>query len=413
MKYRLANMALTEERFKELMELMTQKQNRDIEEKLVDKLDDVKKEMTGALKIVTERQDKMENEHQGMMEQMEEMKEQLKDIKKITETSQPSENNMNFAGAVQRPRQPLENREIDREDHQNMYPLGDGKESEKKKIEEVIDLARRTISLHPFTQSDIQSEINRGAQDEIEAKLWAIQTFLRYEMNIKSHVLATLQIENIFPPPGNNWDCINVTFSSITAVNTVFSYTMNMRKEVNVDIYVPPECYERYKTIRNVAYHERYPDNDGVKKNQTRIKWGSTDFILYRKALGTRFWSVVKIRKPLPPVDLNAVAVAATHLSPAPGRQSRDKNKRNRSNGSGSGSDIEKNLSKTRKVADNIDDDKAGTDTGRVVQEESYCPSSPAPAKKGTAAHMNSPIFTKNKNNTFSPIPSRMNPLVL
>ena len=110
---------------------MTQKQNKDIEEKLVDKLEDVKKEMTGALKIVTERQDKMENEHQGMMEQMEEMKEQLKDIKKITETSQPSENDMNFAGAVQRPRPPVDHREVDRVDDQNMYPLGD---SEKKKI---------------------------------------------------------------------------------------------------------------------------------------------------------------------------------------------------------------------------------------------------------------------------------------
>ena len=48
-------MALTEERFKELMAFMTEKQNRDIEEKLVNKLDEVKKEMTGAIEDISER----------------------------------------------------------------------------------------------------------------------------------------------------------------------------------------------------------------------------------------------------------------------------------------------------------------------------------------------------------------------
>ena len=174
-------------------------------------------------------------------------------------------------------------------------------------------------------------------------------------MNIKSHILATFKIENIFPPAGTSWDSINVTFSSITTVNTVFSYTRNMRSEVNVDIYVPPECDARYRAVRSVAYHERYPENEGEKKNQTRIKWGSSDFILYRKAVGTRYWSVVQIRKPLPPVDFSVLAVAATHLSPAPGRQSRDSSKRNRSNGSGSGSDRDQSFSKNRKVEDSTD----------------------------------------------------------
>ena len=38
----LGSTALTEERFKELMEMMKQKQNREVEAKFVDKLDDVK-----------------------------------------------------------------------------------------------------------------------------------------------------------------------------------------------------------------------------------------------------------------------------------------------------------------------------------------------------------------------------------
>ena len=107
--------------------------------------------------------------------------------------------------------------------------------------------------------------------------------------------------------------------------------------------------------MRSIAYRERCPA--GVKENQTRIKWGETDFIIFKKALGTRHWSVVIIEKPLPPVDFNAVEVEVTHHSPAPGRQSRDRGKRSRSNGSGS--EREQSLPKNRK-----DGEIGGTDTG-------------------------------------------------
>ena len=205
---------------------------------------------------------------------------------------------------------------------------------------------------------------------------------------------------NIFPPAGTSWDRMYVTFSSVTTVNSVFGYTRNMRQEAEVDIYVPPECDARFRAVKSIAYKERCPE--GVKVNQTRIKWGDTDFILYKKAVGTRYWSIVTVRKPLPPVDLNAVEIAVTHLSPAPGRQSRDMSKRCRSTGSGSGSDREESLPKNRKV----------DDTGRVMEEESYCPASPAPSKKSPSAQTNSPIFTKAKLTTLSSIPSRMNPLI-
>ena len=76
-------MALTEDRFLELMKMMTEKQNRDIEAKIVDKLDDVKNEVSGALKVVTNRQDKMEHEQQGMKDQIGLMNDQLVEIKKI------------------------------------------------------------------------------------------------------------------------------------------------------------------------------------------------------------------------------------------------------------------------------------------------------------------------------------------
>ena len=114
------------------------------------------------------------------------------------------------------------------------------------------------------------------------------------------------------------------------------------------------------------------------------------------------------VGEPLPPVDLSAVEVPPVHLSPAPGRQSRETSKRGRSDGSGSERD--QSLPKNRKVNAENNENK---DTGRVFEEESYCPASPAPTKgiKGQI-QIDSPIFSKNKNQTVSPIPSRMNPLI-
>ena len=356
--------------------------------------------MTGAIRSVAKRQDLMEKEQQNLKEQFENMKEQISDIKKTVETSHVA----TYSEVLQRNRAA----EVGFKgvETQAMYPEGEDKKAENEKIKKIIDNARRTLSLHPFTQKDIDLELKRGAENEDEAKLWAVQTFLRYEMNIKSNIQETFRILNIFPPAGANWDKIFVTFSNITTVNSIFSYTRNMRREAKIDIYVPPECRERYKTVQAIAYRERH--EEGIKKNQTRTKWGETDFILYKKQLGTRHWSVVTVGEPLPPVDLSAVEVPPVHLSPAPGRQSRETSKRGRSDGSGSERD--QSLPKNRKVNAENDDNK---DTGRVFEEESYCPASPAPTKgmKGQI-QIDSPIFSKNKNQTFSPIPSRMNPLI-
>ena len=56
----ISRMALTEEKFKELMGMMLDKQNRDIEEKLGERLEGLKKEVSATMKTVTDRQDKVE-----------------------------------------------------------------------------------------------------------------------------------------------------------------------------------------------------------------------------------------------------------------------------------------------------------------------------------------------------------------
>ena len=393
-------MALTEERFKELMAAMTEKQNRDIEERIVTKMEQVKNEMTGAINDISVKQNVMEKDQQNLKEEVQDIKEQMTVIKNTLKIPQvPSFSEILQGSGTGAPRVNCKSSEP-----KTMYPVSDDTGLLNEQIDKLIDHSRRTISLHPLTQKDIDFELKRGAGSENEAKLWAVQTFLRYEMNIKAHVQETFRILSIHPPVGDNFDRIYVTFSDITTVNSIFSYTRNMRRDVKVDLYVPPECRDRYKALQSIAYKERH--EDGIKKNQTRIKWGEKDFILYKKPLGTRNWSVVPVVELLPPVDLSAVEVPPVHLSPAPGRQSRDTSKRIRSDGSGSSRD--ESLPKNRKV-DNPDNQ----DTGRVVEEESYCPASPAPAKGlKCQPQINSPIFSKNKTQTFSPIPSRMNPLI-
>ena len=110
-------------------------------------------------------------------------------------------------------------------------------------------------------------------------------------------------------------------------------------------------------------------------------------------------------------MDLNAVGTP--HMSPAPGRQGREAPKRARPSGSGSDSDSQYSAAKSRKTvseetSEASNKSKSETsprkiDKGRVVEEESYCPSSPTPQ----ISIYSSPIF-KSK-----PASSRMNPLVL
>jgi hypothetical protein len=199
-------------------------------------------------------------------------------------------------------------------------------------------------------------------------------------MNIKSHVIATFSIENIFPPAKESWDSIYVTFSSISEANTVYSYTRNMRKEVNVGIFVPNEWQARFRAMNNIAYGLRYPPSGEAK---------------------------------------GMCAVVTPRMSPATGRQGRDTLKRQRPGGSGSDSDncgVDDRRVKPRpSVSDSAVDHATEAqsqsnlqDPGRVIAEESYCPASPAPVKKNQALSddpIESPIFKKAKQSTY-----RMNP---
>ena len=357
----------------------------------------VKQEVSALITPINKGVDNVENVQEDVMDKLKVMSDQIKDIKEQIVGNPGEIHQLTYSSALKSNSQPSTPtpKVIGHAQHAAYS------DKDEEKALDLLNLARRTVSLYPFRQKDIDFECKRGAKDNSEAMLWAVQTFLRYEMNIKSEVLVTFTIENIFAPSVENWDTLYVTFSSITEANTIFSYTRNMRREVTVGIYVPPEWRDRYRAVSSIAHGLRNPA-PSQPKFSTRIKWGSNDLILHKKVPGTRYWSVVNIPTPLPHVDL--CSVGPGRFSPAPGRQAKDPLKRQRSSGNSSGSESGRSFRNVRhrdeqaEAVEGVQADRPAPDLGRVFGEESYCPSSPAPVKNHPALpdHMTvSPVFKK------------------
>jgi hypothetical protein len=184
-------MALTEERFMELMTQMTEKQNIDLEKRLASQLDSIRIEMSSAIKSISDRQDSMELEQKGLLEQLGQLQKQMTDMQNCVEMLTSPDSVPSYSSVTSAVRL---------DDHAN--------ESETEKREFSLDLGRRTIGFQPFEQEDIDAEFKRGARDENEAKVWAVQNFLRYEMNIKQHVFETFNLEKIFSPDKEDWNVL-------------------------------------------------------------------------------------------------------------------------------------------------------------------------------------------------------------
>ena len=175
--------ALTKEEFQSLMAQMISQQNKDIQKDIVDKLDVVKTELSTAIQGISKRQDKLESEQSEIRAEQSSIRDQVSSLSRKLDKMQNSSTPVDPKSSAQ-----------------GKSPLPDCTEQEKDKALELLETARKTVSLYPFNQSDIDFELKRGAKDINEAKLWAVQTYLRCEMNIRSHILQTFTIENIFPP---------------------------------------------------------------------------------------------------------------------------------------------------------------------------------------------------------------------
>ena len=368
-------MALTEERFLELMKRMNNEQIINIEKKVADQLDIVKKDLSGAISKVSDRQDNMEEEQKAMKTQMVAMQEQLKEIQTLAQVQTGSAVGEKFSnsgrtyaavtGAA------VCGSTVYKSPGRGAMSDAAGHDSTDAKLDEIIDFARRTIGLHKIDSGDLKrmrlDHFGGASNDEEEMEL-AVKEFLKCELKIGSDEIDDMLIENIFIPAKDKGDpqSLNVTFKSGKSVGRIFEKTRIMRKESRVTNYIPRQFQDRLSALSAFDFNLR-----ADKKYQTRIKMGLKDLELHKKLRGTSKWERVPLPDNLPPVDLDARQPSQVSSSPPPGRPghdySRDSKRGRESTGS---SDGEQNNAKVAKqICENPE--SVGINT-EAVNEDSF-----------------------------------------
>ena len=82
-------------------------------------------------------------------------------------------------------------------------------------------------------------------------------------------VFDKLGIRTIFPPAKDNWETLYVQFESEIAVNTIFSYAKNLKKNQRLVRYIPKEFYERYRAMEGMPIYL----GKVTRNTRQRFKW--------------------------------------------------------------------------------------------------------------------------------------------
>ena len=341
-------MALTEDRFLQLMEKINESQCRKIEERVSEQLNTVKSELTVAINKVSERQDSMEEEQKGMKNTMSAMQRQLDSLsREKAEPDRPTTANVaTFATVVASSKE-------------TSGRILSGCDAGDPKVADIIDHARRTVGLYKIDSDDLKrmrlSHFG-GAKTEEEEMTLAVKEFLKCELKIGQDDIEDMLIENIFIPAKDRGDpqSLNVTFRSVKSVTKIFEKTKIMRRESRIVNYIPRQFQDRLAAVSTIDYNLR-----ADKQFQTRIKMGLNDIELHKKLRGTSRWEKVILPPDLPPVDLSAKPPAQESGSPPPGRPGHDYTRDNKRGRESTGSDSSQNDTKVAKkshdTANNID----------------------------------------------------------
>ena len=354
-------MALTEDRFLELMQKMNEQQCKKLEEKVAEQLNTVKSELTVAISKVSDRQDSMEEDQKEMRSTMSAMQEQLDSLtrEKTVSDRSTTANKATFATVVAA------------KESSGRMPYG-GDDTKNQEVAEIIDHARRTVGLFKIDNDDLKRmrlDHFGGAKSEEEEMTLAVKEFLRCELKLNSEDIEDMLIENIFIPAKdrNEPQSLNVTFRSVKSITKIFERTKIMRKESRIVNYIPRQFQDRLAAISSIDYHLR-----ADKQFQTRIKMGLYDLELFKKIRGSSKWEKVVLPPNLPPVDLAAKPPAQISGSPPPGRPGHHYTRDNKRGRESTGSDAGQNSTKVSKQSH----DTSGTDKdlskNEVESEESF-----------------------------------------
>ena len=272
----------------------------------------VKEEVQCSLKPLQERQDRLEAVQEELGDKFTKVIELVNDLKtKVDSNIIPT-----------RPKSTLS---ADSSTSVGFLPAADISTGEpdalNEKLNEVIDMARRTVGLSRIDNDDIsrmKQEQYGGASSEAEARLFAVREYLRCELKICDEDIKKMEIENIFTPTGNKDDpsSLNVTFKDMLSVIKIYEKTRIMRKESRINTYIPWQFQDRLRAISAFDYNLRQD-----KRYQTRIKMGLKGLELHKKLRGSKNrWERVSLPDDLPPVDIGDRRPTLASNSPPPGR---------------------------------------------------------------------------------------------
>ena len=183
---------------------------------------------------------------------------------------------------------------------------------------QVLQNAKKVLGFSPITPEDLTyHKDQQNTEDDTRAMILSIKEFLSCEMKVPSSVIATINIVNVFPPAKNpgNWKTLYAEFEDSTTTDLINQYVRNLLPGKSVSIYVPHSLFPRYAAIRDIEHTYR----NGDIKHKTRIKYGTSDFVLLIKPRDmNRSWSYVSLSS-LPPLQLSAFE-GNLSSSPPPGR---------------------------------------------------------------------------------------------
>ena len=355
----------------------------------------VEQKMSEMVVPLKERTDKVEKVQLEMQGQMNRLMEQMKVVKeKLDEGPTQVESGIGQADRLQ----VIAGGAKQATSGASINP-SEGASEHGKEIRDIISHSRRTIGLQKIDRHDVarmrQEQFGAAANDD-EEKLFAVREYLELEIKIPKTTVEKMEIERIFTPvsAGDDYQWLYVTFRSEASVHKIYEKTRIMRKESRILNYIPREFHSRFEAIRDIGNSIRISE-----KCKTRIKMGYMDLQLHKKEGSQGRWELVPLPSHLPAVELGISPRKPCSGSPAPGRPGQvrvDKRVREHSEGSPS-EKLPSKVSRSHEIEDKEEENPKVDDTGKVVEEESYCPASPAPLKTKPVFVYESPIFSKFK----------------
>ena len=183
----------------------------------------------------------------------------------------------------------------------------------------VLQSAKKILGFAPITIDDINYlKAHHPITDDSEAMTFSILEFMNMEMKVPKHVTDNLVIKRVFPPARqpDGWKTLYAEFQDISTANLINQYVLNLQPGKTVSIYVPHCLFPRFSAIRDIEHSYR----NGEIKHKTRIKYGTSDFVLLVKPRDkVAPWSYVSLDS-LPPIQLSLIDTNSSSSSPPPGR---------------------------------------------------------------------------------------------